>query len=118
MSVGIFIGDRWVYLPLNNVILVGSLNVTQSTLASSSTLDNTQFVVLADATGGDVSLSLPPSTGIGGRTYHIKKTDSSVNKVTINPSGSETLDGQLTEDLIVQYESLHIITDGSNWSVL
>lgn len=118
MSVAIFVGQRWVQLPLNKIILVGSIDVSQETLASSATLDNTQFVILADATSGVISLSLPPSTGIDGRTYHIKKTDSSSNAVTINPSGAETLDGELTVDLDIQYEALHIITDGSNWSVL
>ena len=38
--------------------------------------------------------------------------------VTIDPSGSETVNGSSTKTLTSQYETVTIISDGSNWLIV
>ena len=64
------------------------------------------------------TITLPTASGIIGRMYHIKKTDSSANTVTIDENGAETIDGGVTAILTTQYESITIITNGSEWWIL
>jgi hypothetical protein len=51
-----------------------------------------------------------------GFKYHIKNR--STNVITIDPSGSEAIDGQATFDLTVQESSVTLICDGSNWFII
>jgi|TARA_Y100000034_G_scaffold4932_2_gene5721 hypothetical protein len=85
------------------------------TKTAAASLRFTEHIVLADATSGAFSLTLPPATDSRGFVFYIKKTDSSTNAVTIDGNGSETIDGVATKALSVQYESATIVSDGSNW---
>ena len=73
-----------------------------------TTLDHTHFTVLVDASGGNRTITLPTGSGLDGRIYTIKKTDSSLNTVTIDGDGTETIDGATTKVLTTQYESAMI----------
>jgi hypothetical protein len=80
------------------------------------TLTNTNDVVLASASSGLRTITLPvPSSG---KTLTVKKTDSAVNPVKILPAGSETIDGVASYNLSAQYESISITTDGTNWYII
>lgn len=46
------------------------------------------------------------------------KIDSSVNSVTIDANGSETINGSLTYVLSNQWDAVGIVSDGSNWFVV
>ena len=83
-----------------------------------TTLDDTHFTVLVDASGGNRTITLPAAAGIGGRYYNIKKTDSSINTVTIDGNGAETIDGKTTKVITTQYENATIQSDGVNWVLL
>jgi hypothetical protein len=96
----------------------GALSLPIETITGADTLDDTNHVVLCNASGAAFTVTLPAAATNVGRIYHIKKIDSSVNAVTIDPANSETLDGDLTVDITSQYESLQIACDGSNWHVL
>lgn len=65
-----------------------------------------------------ITITLPPAADATGHIYFIKKIDSSANVVTIDPSGSETIDGGLTAVLTVQYEAITIQSDGTEWWIL
>lgn len=76
-------------------------------------------VLLADASAGPFAVFLPMANGINfGKTYHIKKIDATGNTVTIQPSGSSTIDGSTNKIMISQYNSMMIISDGNNWFIL
>lgn len=79
------------------------------------TATNTDDVILVDASAGAVTISLPTAVGIAGRSYHVKKTDSSANAVIVDPNGTETIDGQATTSLTSQYETLSVESNGANW---
>lgn len=72
--------------------------------------------VECDATGGAFSITLPAVADVNiGKVYHIKKTDASVNAVTIDGSGAETIDDSATASLAAQYDSVSVINNGSEW---
>jgi len=75
------------------------------------------YVILVNAAGAPVSISLPAAASNVGRRYIIKKIDSTANVVTIDPNAAELLDGAATQDLLRQYEVLDIVCDGTGWSV-
>lgn len=75
-------------------------------------------VLLADATGGAFTITLPAAADAAERTVTIKKTDASANAVTVDGAGSETIDGAATYSLAAQYDTVALWSDGSAWHVL
>jgi len=72
-------------------------------------------VVLADASGGAITITLPsPSENAW---VQVKKIDSSLNKVTVAQNATETIDGQSSIDLVNQYQSYIVVSDGTDWFV-
>ena len=68
--------------------------------------------VLADASGGAFTVTLPTPTA--GRRVAVKKTDSSANAVTV-ATASGNIDGSSTRTLAAQYQAQHYAADGTNW---
>lgn len=71
-------------------------------------------VLRADASGGAVTVNLP-SAAPNLVEYTIIKADSSGNTVTIDPSGSQTINGDATKVLSAQWETVTLRSDGANW---
>jgi hypothetical protein len=82
------------------------------------TITASDGVVIADASGGAFTITLPTAVGIAGRVYRVKKIDATANAVTIDADGAETIDGGATATLAVQYEAITIVSDGTEWWVL
>jgi len=93
-------------------------NVSVQSKTEAYTLTGSDDTVLADASGGAFTLTLPSASTVTGRVYHIKKTDSSGNAVTIDGNGAETIDGETSLDISFQYVSVTIVSDGSNWYII
>lgn len=94
-----------------------STNVETYT-SGSVILDDKNNVVLGDCTSGALTVNLQTAVGRRGLQYNIKKIDSTANVVTIDPSGTQTIDGQLSGVLSAQYNFLTIVSDDSNWFVI
>ena len=64
-----------------------------------------------------VIVTLPAVSGLGGRIYAIKKTDSSGNAVTVGANASETMDGATTVSLASQWSTcvIQANTAGTAW---
>jgi hypothetical protein len=89
----------------------------------------TDHTLLADATAGEFTITLPavvsnlagPSGNINrslGRILVIKKIDVSANAVTIDGNASETIDGATTLDLTTQWQSVTLQCNGTAWFVI
>ncbi len=82
---------------------------------ANATLTVAETVVLADSSGGAITLTLPAVAGVGsGQVYTIKKTDSSAFAVNIAPAAG-TIDGAATISLYGQYEAVQLVSNGTNW---
>jgi len=71
--------------------------------------------VLADASAGAITISLP-SPSANARVA-VKKIDSSTNEVVVD-AGTSKIDGATTKTLKTQYEAYEFYCDGSEWYIL
>jgi hypothetical protein len=99
-------------------LLAGDGDAYSPAGAGSVTLDQSHLVVLVSATGAARTVNLPAAADSRQKQYHIKKTDATANAVTIDPDGSETIDGAATAALSGQYDNVHIYCDGTEWHIL
>lgn len=89
---------------------------TAKTTTYTATGDET--LITCDATSAAFTVTLPAAASFTGKRYVIKKIDSSVNAITIDPNGAELVDGASTTTLNTQYEAVEIVCDGSNWHIV
>lgn len=82
------------------------------------TAQTSDDLVLADTSGAAWTLALYTAVGNNGRVLRVKKISSDVNALTIDPSGTQTVDGALTTTVNTQYEEMTLVSDGSNWQIL
>lgn len=85
--------------------------------SSNYTAVTTDDIITMDASGGARTIALFTAVGNGGRRLTLIKTDATANIVTIDPDGSETINGALTYQLIIENESITIVNDGANWYI-
>lgn len=87
---------------------------------SSESPPNPNEVFLANCSSGAITVTLPDATSINfnQNVYTVKKTDSSSNAVTINTTSSQTIDGSTSATIYLQYVSIGLVSDGSNWNVI
>jgi hypothetical protein len=90
----------------------------QSTTKTGDFTASEEPVIFANATSGNIAVTLPPASSHPFKMYSVKKTDSSANTVTITPSGSDTIDGQSSIVLTAQYMVFTVISDGTNWHAI
>lgn len=91
---------------------------TETTQTSDYGVLTTDSVVLINAGSGIVSVTLPTAVGVGGKMYTIKKIDVTGNSVTISTTSSQTIDNQTTLTLSGAYNSVTVVSDGSNWWIV
>jgi hypothetical protein len=91
---------------------------TVVTKTGAYTLTDYDDVVLGDATSAAFTLTLPAAASNTGLEYSIKKIDSSANAVTIDGNASETIDDSTTRVLSSQYDSVTIVSDGTEWWIV
>ncbi|MEP6677152.1 MAG: hypothetical protein ABJA78_18470 [Ferruginibacter sp.] len=96
----------------------GSVTMSITTKTASYTATSTDHTIICNNTAGAITITLPAASTVTGRIYVIKKISGISNNVIIDGNVSETIDGALTRTLSVQYDTVLIQCDGSNWFVL
>ena len=88
-----------------------NLDVLEVTFADTPVvLTATEELVLADATNGNIAISVPVPGGNDGKVFTIKKTDNTANTVTVTGTGlSAVLDAEST---------IVVSSNGSAWIVI
>ena len=93
-----------------------TISRTENTSPVSTDLTDRNKILLIDATSGDITIDLLAAATAGdGFSITVKKTDATTNSVIIDGNASETIDGQLTQSINAQYDSLTLVCDGTNW---
>lgn len=94
----------------------GGVSIRKAVIVKTATYTATEtdHTILVNATSAAVTIRLPRTQK--GRVFAIKKIDSSANAVTIDPEGSQTIDGATTLVLQTQYDIavLHADDDTSS----
>lgn len=99
----------------NGVKLTG-LYVAFSSKATTYTATLSDYIIDIDASGGAVEIDLPTAVGNSGKIYKIKAVDIT-SAATIDPNGAETIDGLSLYTFSKQYETLEIVSNGTNWGI-
>ena len=94
----------------------GSVSMSIRTITASTTITDTDYTLLVDASGGAVTVTLPaPSTSINGRTYVIKKIAGDLaNDVIV----SGAIENGTSFSLYNDWTVLKVQTDGNRWYVI
>jgi len=91
-------------------------DITVQTVTSNYTMLSSDDVVLANASSGNVTISIVTATNRT-RPISIKKIDSSTNTVIVDGFSSELIDGGASATLANQYESITLVSDNSNYYI-
>jgi hypothetical protein len=86
-------------------------------VTSTYTLSLNDALVFADATSGNFTITLKPARECEQKRVTIKKTNAG-NTVTIDPNGSETIDGAATYAITTQYDSVDLVSYNGNWWIV
>lgn len=92
----------------------GSFAAKTRSVSSTTTLQTTDFAILAS---GTITLTLPPADTQNGMIIFIKNTSTST--VTVDPESGDTIEGAASKPLATQYASLTLISNGVHeWFIL
>src|SRR5206468_1807929 len=69
--------------PASRLDVNGSVSVARAAKTTTYTISDVDFTVVADATGGAFTVTLPTAVGISGRIHVIKRINSAANNVTV-----------------------------------
>jgi len=87
-------------------------------VATATTLTAAQDIVLVDTTAGSVTVTLPDARAHAGKIYDIKKIPAA-NTLTVQASGSDTVDGGASSAWTTALESRRfescIVTEPATW---
>jgi hypothetical protein len=97
---------------------VASTAYTIASKTANYTVTTGDSSVYADSSGGAFTLTLPTAVGNSGRVFTFFKTDTSVNLVTIDGAGTETINGDLTIAMGTKGDYLTIQSDNVNWKII
>lgn len=64
---------------------------------------------------GTFTITLPTAVGLTGKTYLVKNV--STGTVTVDGNSTETIDQELTRDLLNKNSWIEVLSDGANWVI-
>ncbi|MBO9151933.1 hypothetical protein ACFOTA_06930 [Chitinophaga sp. GCM10012297] len=93
--------------------VTGSMAINHRVITGNTTA-GAEVVLYANNTG-TATISLPAASSCPGRVYIIKKISANGNDVVIDPNASESIDGQPTKTITLQYSAVAFHSSGANW---
>lgn len=96
----------------------GATRGAYRSVTTSGNVVSGDYLIIADATGGAITMTLPPAALVPGRIYAFKRINSGGNAVIVDGYAAETIDGAATHTLTPQWNSLTIMSNGVAWFIL
>ena len=96
----------------------GATRGAYRSVTTSGNVVSGDYLIIADATGGAITMTLPPAALVPGRIYAFKRINSGANAVIVDGYAAETIDGNLTHTLTPQWNSVTIMSNGVAWFIL
>ena len=91
---------------------------TVDTITSDTTIDGDYDVVLCDGSSGAITVTLPAVASSTNYQYTIFAVDVAGGNITVQANASENINGANTQTLDANYESITIVSDGSEWYII
>lgn len=104
--------------PNSTVDVNGSFSAAILSGDTDYTATTSDHTLLGDASNGSFTFTLPSPSSVEGRIYNIKKIDSTGNAVNINVEDGSNIDGDTTQSITTQYNSIPVQAFGGKWWVL
>jgi hypothetical protein len=112
------IADQFVSpLTLNNYARWAPTTTIVTAATHNETATKGNVVILCDPTGNAITVNLPTAVG-NDATITIKRITGGANAVTVDALTTETIDDGLTASLVIQYESITIVSDNTEWVII
>jgi hypothetical protein len=102
--------------PNSTLSVNGSLATAVATKVASYNITAADHKIFANASAGDMVITLPSAIGAGGREYYIKRIDGSGNLLTLASAGG-TIDGANSILINTQYDFVQVTSDNTNWYI-
>jgi len=96
----------------------GATRGAYRSVTASGNVVSGDYLIIADATAGAITMTLPPAALVPGRIYAFKRINAGANAVIIDGYAAETIDGNLTHTLTPQWNSVTIMSNGVAWFIL
>ena len=87
-------------------------------MTATGNVQSGDYLMLCDATGGAITMTLPPAALVPGRIYVFKRINSGANAVVVDGYAAETIDGAATYTLSAQWNSVTIMSNGTAWFII
>ena len=102
----------------NSLTADEKINVGVTTVTTTTHTAAAEHVILVDddTAAATVTVTLP-AAATANTIYHVKKLGTTA-PVIIDGNTAETIDGGLTITLNAQYESVMLVSNGTNWSII
>lgn len=118
-------GNKFLYLNGDNEVVTaanpGNQNSMRIQTASTTTLSESDYMIICNSTAGAITVNLPSVVGIAGRTYIIRLWAGD-NDITIEPAGTENILGStgsfLNMVLATNGEWVMLTSNGTDWYVV
>lgn len=109
-----FNGTNNVWAPPPDFFQRTAVNATTYTIVTADT-----FIGVQHTSTAPVTLTLP-ATQIPGKKISIKDEggNASINNITVNTSGGETLDGDTSLVIAINHAAIHLQWTGFEWSII
>lgn len=82
------------------------------TVTANTTITSDDHTVLCDTTAGSITVTLPDSAAVRGRSFIVKKISADANTVTVDGLGSQTIDGSASVVLSNQWDWIGVVANG------
>jgi hypothetical protein len=103
------------------IVSLQKLQLPIRIVTASTTVLDTDFTIEADASLGNIIITLPTAASQfdgathSGTIYNVKKIDSTGNSVTVQPQGIDKIDELGNVVITAQDVSIMIQSDGTKW---
>ena len=84
-------------------------------VSAATTLTENDDVLKVDTTGGSVTVTLPDAALNRGKVFFVKKMVAANNVVL---DRTDTIDGAASNTFATQYQTLMVVSDGTNWLIV
>ncbi len=101
---------------VNDVEAAAIVNISSSYTVTPS--NSPHQIIIADATSGAITVTLPAVGKMTNYQVTVKKVDSTANTVTVDGESAETIDEVATQVISTQYEALTLASDGTEWWII
>jgi hypothetical protein len=97
------------------ICTLGGVSTSVVTETGNYNIQPTDNLILAAAA---LTLTLPATAGLQGKTYYIKHIATNGLSVIVATTGGATIDGDATKTILTKWTTMAVFTNGSDWFIL